>query len=265
MTAKMYETYGVWAKPDDVYFTHLARNFAIRWACEVGLEACNTDASDVMAQHYHNRLILDENYVDIISCAGFRTMNETDYRFIMSQMDGTGSGVATRTQALATALCTYNPEFIWDLLNRFIEEDSLWTEAERVQILTKFVRRDIQSLEIAVEFMKTNSDFLTSIITIADIRSIFRAMAAASYSESLSTPIRELVRQFENSLGNEIVSEVVAQLDTNLAWMRQTGEVVVSYLQVGNPVQEPEPDSATMAVVSGVLILLAALVAISNV
>lgn len=264
MTSKMYETYGVWAQPDDVYFTHLARNFAIRWACEVGLEACNTDASDVMAQHFHNRLVLDENYSDIIACAGFRTMNETDYNLVMAQVDGTGLGVATRPQALATALCTYNPEFIWDLLNRFIEADSLWTEAERVQILTTFVRRDIQSLEITVEFMKTNSDLLKAIITITDITTIFKAMATASYSESLSTPIRELARQYENSLGNEVIAEVEALLAKNLAWMSETGEVVVNYLQEGNPVEEPEPDSATSVVLSSVLIMCAAFVAILN-
>lgn len=54
-TSKMYNHYGVWAQAEDVYFDHLARNYAIRWACKVGLKECQDDATDVMSKHFFER------------------------------------------------------------------------------------------------------------------------------------------------------------------------------------------------------------------
>lgn len=255
MTTKMYEHYGMWSDPEDVYFTHLARNFAIRWSCLVGLEACQTDASAVMAMHFHEGIELDRNYDNIIACAGIRAMNETDFNLVMAQIIGTGAGPATRPQALVPLLCTYNPEFLWDILNKMVGENALWTEQERKTILETLAGRDIQALEIVLEFMKQNSDELKVIISVADVTNLFRVISKSSYSSRLSPMIRELARVFENSLGNEVIKELEVSLDSNLAWMAAKGDSVVEFLL--HPVVEtkPEPDAANTIVVSSFLIV----------
>lgn len=257
MTSKMYNHYGMYAEADDVYFTHLGRNFAIRWACTVGLEECQSDASEIMAKHFHERHVLDRNYEDIISCAGFHTMNITDYNVVMAQIDGTGNGVATRPEAIRMILCTYNPEFIWDLLDKIVDEDPLWTEAERLQVLTTLIQRDIQGLEIVLEFLKNNSEKLKALITSDHIATVFQTAAAASYSRKLATTIKELARTYENHLGNELISTLEVRLDSNLAWMTETGDLVVEFLTSDH--EEPDGGDGNTLFVSGFLIFAALL------
>lgn len=253
MTTRLYETYGAVAQSNDVYFTHLARNLAIKWACRVGSAACQSDAAEIMADHYKTGTEIDKNLVDIFACAGFRSANETYFDIVFDQLKGVAS-TATRTAAINTLLCTYNSAFLETILSRTIEENSDFLDSERVYVLEQMVKRDLQSLEITLAFMKNNSELLKALVSVADTTSIFNQMATASYSSKLAPTIRELAKEFENNLGSEVMANIDAQLDGNLAWMAQQGDVVIAFVSLED---ETDGGGANSIVVSSALVVVA--------
>lgn len=246
----MYQAYGITAHPDDVYFTHLARNFAIRWACRVGSEACQKDAADMMSDHYANGSELDKNVQDIIACAGMRALSVSDYQILLGQIDGTGNAMATKDQAINTVLCSYNAAILKDILAKLIAEESIFTNSERVNILNTLVKRDIQSLELVLEFLQTNTDTIKGLISVADITTIFTSMSVASYSTKHAPTIRSLSKLYENQLGNAAIEQISNQLTENGVWMAQNAGLIISGLtDLG------EPDGASTIIVSGILLI----------
>lgn len=253
MTGQLYETYKAVASPNDVYFTHLARNLAIRWACRVGNTDCQADASAIMADHYQTGKQIDKNLADIMPCAAFRTMDLENFEIVYGLLDSSMTTTAARIQAIDTMVCTYNALFIETLLQKTIESDTAFLNSERTYLFQQFVKRDLQSLEITLEFMKQNSDLLKSVISVADITSIFTQMATASYSNKLSATILEVAKEFENNLGSAVIATIETQLNTNLAWMAQHGDLVIAFISQ----EDGEPDGANTIVVSSLLLVVA--------
>lgn len=242
------------AGPDDVYLDHLARNYAIRWACRVDNEDCQSDAAEIMAEHYQTGARIDKNIADVISCAGFRTMNETDFDIVFDQLDLSVESPATRTQAIDTLCCTYNPEFIYKILNRTLEEDSWFLASERVYIIQKLATRDYQSMQITLEFLKENIDTLKALeIPEFDIRATFYQMASSSYSYKYSPTITEYAVACDIAIDTAIIDTMQTK---NLEWMAQQGDVIIKFLTTPKE-EEGEPDGANSIVVSSFLVVVA--------
>lgn len=249
----MYKKYGSLAGPEDSYFDNLARNFAIRWACRVGNEDCLSDTSEVMAVHYETGKEIDPNIGDIISCAGARSMNATHFNSVFGSLI-VPVGVASRELVMDTISCTYNPDFIYTILNRTLEEDSWFRGAEeRVYVIQKLATRDYQSMEITLDFLRDNIDELKAVqVPEFDLRATFYQMASSSYSKKLSESIKNFALECDIDIDTAIMDTFQTK---NLAWMAETGDMIMNYLAQAE--EKPKDGGASSVVVSGVLVAVA--------
>lgn len=257
MTSKLYDTYGaVSAGASEVYLTHLARNLAIGWACRVGSESCQEDASKLLAEHLEKGTELDLNYNHVLPCAGARKLTEDSYNRLLQRLDASTSTIA-RTAVIDTLLCTYEADFLENLLTLIVAEASIASDTEILYLISQLGRRDVQGLEMVMEFLMKNTDLVKVVISTENFASIFKQIAQATYSVKLAAELKVIAKWFESSLGNEVISEIEASLASNLLWIDKEGDMIIAFLTA-----DGEPDSAngilesTILVVMGVLVTL---------
>lgn len=252
MTTNLYSQYKAVASPNDVYFTHLARNYAIRWACRVGNVACQKDATEIISKHFNNGVEFDPNYTDIIACAGFRTINAADFELYWENFD-TLTTTATRNSAIDRMICSYNVDILTNVLNAAINETSPFTATERIRLLTQLAIRDVVGLELVLDFMEENNVVLKALINSNQMTSMFGSIASASYSAKFATNINTVAKIFENHLGAEALTQISTQLNTNLAWMNKDGNMIIRFVT-------EQTGAASTIFVSSFLIAIAALI-----
>lgn len=252
MTTNLYSAYKAVAGANDVYFTHLARNYAIRWACRVGNAACQKDANDLIVAHFHDGVEFDPNYTDIIACAGFRTLSVADFELYMGQFESLTT-TTLRNSAIDKMICSYNGEILATVLNAVINETSPFTANERIRVLTQLAIRDTVGLELVLDFMEENADVLKVLVSTNGVTSIFSGIASSSYSAKLVATINSVAKLYENQLGSEGLTAISSQLTTNVAWMTKDGNMIVNF------VTQVEGAASTIFV-SSFLIAIAALI-----
>lgn len=254
MTKKLYAEYGAVPDPEDVYFTHLARNRAIHWACLAGSEACQKDTGEIFGVHQDTGAFLDPNYSDVIPCAAARSADESTFDRMLGQMNAP-LPPAVHTAVLDTLICSYNAEFLEKFLNQTLLDDSEvnLSDAERMYIFVELATRDVQGLEVVLEFFKKNSVLLIEHIPSANTLNFFNQIAAATYSVKLSATLKEVAKIYEEHLGSAAITAIEAQLATNLAWAEKDGDMIIRFLTTVTD----EPGAANSIVVSSFLVIAA--------
>jgi aminopeptidase N len=152
----IFEKLGVSNINNEPYLDRLSRTIAVRWACYVGSEECQTATTDRVKDYIATDRVFESDNRNTIFCAGMRGADETVFMGLWNKMQAS-TVPATRNMLIDAMACSQDVELLKVILGTLIAQTGVnYSAAEKTRIIAGIAGSGIIGTETVLAFIDEN-------------------------------------------------------------------------------------------------------------